>query len=89
MNSHLIALAASLAIVLSAWIAPPQAEAKIPVIFDTDIGDDIDDTWALVMLLKSPNLDVRLITTDYGNTVYRAKIVSPVFYDPEGEKQNV
>jgi inosine-uridine nucleoside N-ribohydrolase len=50
--------------------------APIPVIFDTDIGDDIDDTWALVMLLRSPGLDVRLITTDYGNTVYRAKIVA-------------
>lgn len=46
-----------------------------PVIFDTDIGTDIDDTWALVVLLKSPELDVRLITTDHGNTVYRAKIV--------------
>ena len=26
---------------------------RLPVVFDTDIGDDIDDTWALVMLLKS------------------------------------
>jgi inosine-uridine nucleoside N-ribohydrolase len=49
---------------------------KIPVIFDTDIGDDIDDTWALVMLLRSPELDLKLVTTDYGNTVYRAKIVA-------------
>jgi len=56
----------------------PRAAAKspIPVILDTDIGDDIDDTWALVMLLRSPELDVRLVTTDYGNTVYRAKIVA-------------
>jgi inosine-uridine nucleoside N-ribohydrolase len=54
---------------------PPDA-APIPVIFDTDIGDDIDDTWALVMLLRSPALDVRLITTDYGNTVYRARLVA-------------
>jgi hypothetical protein len=23
---------------------------SIPVILDTDIGDDIDDTWALLML---------------------------------------
>jgi inosine-uridine nucleoside N-ribohydrolase len=52
------------------------APAPVPVILNTDIGDDIDDTWALVMLLKSPNLDVRLITTDFGNTVYRAKIVA-------------
>jgi inosine-uridine nucleoside N-ribohydrolase len=56
--------------------ATPPSSAPIPVILDTDIGNDIDDTWALVMLLKSPNLDVRLITTDYGDTVYRAKIVA-------------
>jgi inosine-uridine nucleoside N-ribohydrolase len=49
---------------------------KIPVILDTDIGDDIDDTWALVMILRSPELDLKLVTTDYGNTVYRAKIVA-------------
>ncbi len=29
---------------------------KIPVILDTDIGSDIDDTWALAMMLKSPEL---------------------------------
>ena len=29
---------------------------KIPVILDTDIGGDIDDMWALGMLLKSPDL---------------------------------
>jgi inosine-uridine nucleoside N-ribohydrolase len=47
---------------------------KIPVILDTDIGGDIDDTWALGMLLKSPELDLKLITRDTGNTEYRAKI---------------
>jgi len=49
---------------------------KIPVILDTDIGGDIDDTWALAFMLKSPELDVKLITTDTGNTTYRAKIVA-------------
>ena len=49
---------------------------KIPVILDTDIGDDIDDTWALVMILRSPELNLKLVTTDYGNTAYRAKIVA-------------
>jgi inosine-uridine nucleoside N-ribohydrolase len=57
------------------WIRGP-AHARIPVILDTDIGGDIDDTWALVLLLKSPDLDLRLVTTDFGNTVYRAKIVA-------------
>ena len=36
-------------------------KAKIPVILDTDIGGDIDDTWALAMLLKSPELDLKLV----------------------------
>jgi len=49
---------------------------KIPVILDTDIGGDIDDTWALSMLLKSPELDAKLILTETGNTTYRAKIVA-------------
>lgn len=49
---------------------------KIPVVFDTDIGGDIDDTWALALLLKSPELDVKLIVSDSGNTTYRARIVA-------------
>lgn len=48
----------------------------IPVILDTDIGGDIDDTWALAMLLNSPELDVKLISTTTGNTTERAKVVA-------------
>ncbi|HEX9185794.1 MAG TPA: nucleoside hydrolase [Vicinamibacteria bacterium] len=55
---------------------PPAPRAPIPVILDTDIGDDIDDTWALALALKSPELDVKLVVTDYGNTAHRAKIVA-------------
>lgn len=54
----------------------PYTEGKIPVVFDTDIGSDIDDTWALTMLLKSPELDVKLVVSDTGNTTYRAKIAA-------------
>jgi len=53
--------------------ARPQPK---PVIFDSDIGDDIDDTWALGLLLKSPELDVKLVVGDYGKPVYRAKIMA-------------
>jgi inosine-uridine nucleoside N-ribohydrolase len=52
-----------------------STKKPIPVILDTDIGGDIDDSWALVMLLKSPELDVKLIVTDSGDTTYRAKLV--------------
>ena len=49
---------------------------KIPVILDTDIGDDIDDTWALVMLLKSPKFEVKLVTTTNGKSIYRSKLIA-------------
>jgi inosine-uridine nucleoside N-ribohydrolase len=49
---------------------------KIPVILDTDIGSDIDDVWALAMMLNSQELDVKLIVTEHGNTEYRAKIAA-------------
>ncbi len=49
---------------------------KIPVILDTDIGSDIDDTWALVMALNSPELDIKLIVSTTGDTILRAKIIA-------------
>ena len=48
----------------------------IPVILDTDIGIDVDDVWALIFLLKCPELDIRLITTATGDTTYRAALVA-------------
>ena len=51
---------------------------KIPVVFDTDIGGDIDDTWALIMLLQSPEFDIKLVTTAVGDTPEKAKIVAKI-----------
>jgi inosine-uridine nucleoside N-ribohydrolase len=62
--------------VTTARAEEPAAPAKIPVIFDTDIGDDIDDTWALVMLLKCPQFDVRLVTTDCLKSQARGKLIA-------------
>lgn len=44
-------------------VASLQAQHRIPIIFDTDIGDDIDDALALALALQSPELDVRAVTT--------------------------
>jgi inosine-uridine nucleoside N-ribohydrolase len=55
--------------------AKPAAKPT-PVILDTDIGDDIDDTWALGLLLKSPELDVKLVVGDYGKAQYRARLLA-------------
>ena len=59
------------------YVAPAEGAVK-PVILDTDIGDDIDDTWALAMLLGMPELDVKLIVTDYGNTPERTRLVAKI-----------
>lgn len=48
--------------------------AGIPVILDSDIGDDIDDTWALLMLLRMPQFDVKLVVSDFGNAIYRCRL---------------
>ena len=44
-------------------LAQERAQARIPIILDTDIGDSIDDALALAFALHSPELDVRAVTT--------------------------
>jgi len=45
------------------------------VIIDTDIGDDVDDAFALALAVKSPDLQVLGVMTTFGDTEARAKIV--------------
>jgi inosine-uridine nucleoside N-ribohydrolase len=52
------------------------APKKIPVILDSDIGDDIDDTWALGLILRSPEIDLKLAVSDDGKPLYRSKILA-------------
>jgi len=44
------------------------------VIFDTDIGDDIDDAYALGFLLRSPEVQVLGVTTAFEDTHVRARL---------------
>jgi len=57
-------------------IEPASARKPIPVILATDIGDDIDDTWALGLILRSPELDLKLVVGDYGRATYRARLLA-------------
>jgi inosine-uridine nucleoside N-ribohydrolase len=45
------------------------------VILDTDMGDDIDDAFALALALRSPELRLLGVTTAYGDTELRARLV--------------
>lgn len=52
---------------------------KIKVIFDTDIGDDIDDAFALALLKTFENVELLGVTTVYRNTLKRAQQVKKLF----------
>jgi len=48
------------------------------VVLDTDLGTDVDDVLALATLLGSPELQLDGVTTVYGDTLLRARMVSRV-----------
>jgi inosine-uridine nucleoside N-ribohydrolase len=56
----------------AAGLPSPQPQL---VILDTDIGDDIDDAFALALVLKSPELKLLGITTAFGDTELRARLL--------------
>lgn len=63
-----------LLLVLLAATLMAQAPKPIPIIFDTDIGDDIDDALALALILQSPELDLRAVTTVLDDTETRTRL---------------
>jgi inosine-uridine nucleoside N-ribohydrolase len=54
------------------------ATQPVPIILDTDIGGDIDDTWALAMLLGRPEVDLKLIVTEVDNTPAKTQLVAKI-----------
>lgn len=51
-----------------------QTGSPDKIIIDTDIGDDIDDAFALALAVKSPELEILGVTTTFGDTETRAGI---------------
>jgi len=62
------------------YTAPAQttraqhSEPRQLVIIDSDIGDDIDDAFAVGLALQSPEFKILGITTAFGNTKLRAQL---------------
>ncbi|MBW8732703.1 MAG: nucleoside hydrolase [Asticcacaulis sp.] len=87
-------MAGGAALVATSAIAAPKK--PIPVIFHADIGDDVDDTWALLFLLRRPEIDLKLIVTEGKNAVYRGRLTAklltlagrrdvPIAIGPDGQ----
>src|SRR5882757_1001565 len=67
------------ALVSSAVTGPAQSSAKseppAKIIIDTDIGDDIDDVFAVDLALVSPELKILGISAAWGDTALRGRML--------------
>lgn len=65
--------------VLAAPAANPSAQAASvqpeKIIIDTDIGDDIDDAFAVALALRSKEVQILGISTTFGDTALRATLL--------------
>jgi purine nucleosidase len=66
------ALAVILAAVCAGGGTPSGQRAPVKVILDTDIGTDIDDSWALGLAATSPEFELVAVTITDGDTVQAA-----------------
>src|SRR6266404_1892773 len=54
----------------------PRSNASEKIIIDTDIGTDIDDAFAVGLALQSPELKILGISTAWGDTHLRARLLT-------------
>ncbi len=71
-------LAVALAAVLS---APASAAPPQKVIFDCDLAGDVDDAYAVALLLASPEFEVLGLVLDHGHTWGRARVAGRLLYE--------
>lgn len=64
---------------MSSAVGWGQSVAREKIIIDTDIGDDVDDAFALALAVKSPELEILGVTSTFGDTETRAKITDRFF----------
>ena len=79
-NSKCLVHSVLITLIVSSAIAAFGQEAATPrapekIIIDTDIGDDIDDAFAVALALRSPELQILGIATTFRDTEARAKLV--------------
>src|SRR5882724_10298571 len=59
------------------------------ILFDTDIGTDIDDAFALALVMKSPELRLLGITTVSGDTKARARLAAKLLWVAGGDWRKI
>ena len=67
----------------------PATPSKVPIILDTDIGTDIDDAFALALVINSPELELLGVTTVSGDTQARARLAAKLLWEAGGSWRKV
>ena len=62
------------------WVSAPAqvrvaSRPSAKIIIDTDVGDDVDDAFAIDLALASPEFQILGISTAWGDTAMRAQMV--------------
>jgi inosine-uridine nucleoside N-ribohydrolase len=65
-----------LLVLISVSVTVSAGDPRAPVIFDTDIGTDIDDAYALAALIHRPELELLGVTTVSSDAVARARLAA-------------
>ncbi|MBY0505927.1 MAG: nucleoside hydrolase [Bryobacteraceae bacterium] len=55
--------------VLALALQAATAQSRIPVVLSTDVGNEVDDQWAIVYLLLHPTFDVRGILSAHAPSI--------------------
>ncbi|MFC1524183.1 nucleoside hydrolase [Thermodesulfobacteriota bacterium] len=55
-------------------LSPERDEQQVKIVIDTDIGSDVDDSWAIGLALASPEVQLAGVTTCGYNPLVRARI---------------
>lgn len=76
-------------LLIACFCAGGETPAKIPVILDTDIGSDIDDAFALALIINSPEFELLGVTTVSGDTAARARIAAKMLWEAGGKWRQV
>jgi purine nucleosidase len=65
-------------LVVDVW--PALAQQRMKILLDTDIGSDIDDAWALGLLIAAPDVELVGVTITDGDTAARARLACKLLH---------
>jgi len=75
MRARNVILVAALGLLALVPLSAADPKPAVPILVDTDVGTSLDDAFALALVLASPELELRGVTTVSGDTMTRAWMV--------------